>query len=156
ETRHREIPRRARVVRQDAEIHRVARPAAARCRRQAAETATARAIPRRHRRVRAARSRRGLKAMAHQIETRRDLRLLACDRVTAIDHRAIAGLSERSGQHDYPGAVRVRYDEPFLKWLIQEQDWFGLLVLDEASRPVACTFALFRSLRVDGDALPAA
>lgn len=68
----------------------------------------------------------------------------------ALDFTALAELGSAAWRHDYPQAVRIHYDERYLKWLLRGRDWRGLVVEDPAGRPVACLFTLLRTLEAGG------
>jgi GNAT superfamily N-acetyltransferase len=73
-----------------------------------------------------------------------------------IDFPALARLTETGWRHDYRGQVRICYDEPYLRWLLGGTDWAGVIVHDTASRPIACVFSLFRTLRFAAESAAAA
>jgi hypothetical protein len=74
----------------------------------------------------------------------------------ALDFSGLAALANVAWSRDYEDQVRIHYDESYLRWLLDGNDWTGLVVIDEESSPVACMFSLFRRLRFGSEITNAA
>ncbi len=66
------------------------------------------------------------------------------------DRQALAELVARAWGHDYRDKAVIRFDGPYLDWLLQGDRWFGVSVSDRAGRLVGCEVALERKILWEG------
>lgn len=62
----------------------------------------------------------------------------------------LAELVARAWGHDYKDKAVMRFDAPYLDWLLQGERWFGIEVTDDAGRLVGCEVALERDIQWEG------
>ena len=69
-----------------------------------------------------------------------------CTAVTDLDFPALLALLQEAWQADYLDQVRPDFNEAFLRRLMAEQEWVGILVCTPAGQPVGFELALPRTL----------
>jgi GNAT superfamily N-acetyltransferase len=62
----------------------------------------------------------------------------------------LADLVARAWGHDYRDKAVMRFDAPYLDWLLQGDNWFGIRVTDPAGRLIGCEVALEREIQWQG------
>jgi GNAT superfamily N-acetyltransferase len=75
------------------------------------------------------------------------------DAANRPDTRALADLVARAWGHDYADKAVIRFDAPYLDWLLQGDRWFGVQVTDGEGRLVGCEVALEREICWEGRSL---
>jgi GNAT superfamily N-acetyltransferase len=84
--------------------------------------------------------------MLQALESRHGLTSYAVTTINDLDLPALVALMEAAWQADYREQVRLVFDEAFLRWIMVEPGWVGVLLCTPAGQPVGFEMALARTL----------
>jgi ribosomal protein S18 acetylase RimI-like enzyme len=84
--------------------------------------------------------------MLQALATRNGLTSYAVTAVEDLDLPALLAMMDEAWQMDYRDQVRLAFDEAFLRWLMVEPVWVGILLCTPAGTPVGFEMALERTL----------
>jgi GNAT superfamily N-acetyltransferase len=88
----------------------------------------------------------GGKTMLQALDSYRRMTCYAATSVNDLELPALLTLLEEAWQADYRDRERITLDEAFLRWLMAEPVWVGLLVCTDEGQPVGFELALKRTL----------
>jgi len=84
--------------------------------------------------------------MLRALESRHGLTSYAVTAIDDLDIPALVALMDDAWQADYRNQVRLVFDEAFLRWLMVEPVWVGVLLCTPDGQPVGFEMALERTL----------
>ncbi|MCZ6874534.1 MAG: GNAT family N-acetyltransferase, partial [bacterium] len=84
--------------------------------------------------------------MLHRLDSREGLTRYAITSIADLDLPALLALMAEAWQADYTDHVRPDFNQAFLRRMMADSTWVGILVCTEAGQPVGFELALQRTL----------
>ncbi len=84
--------------------------------------------------------------MRRQLDTQDGFTRFAIDAIDDLDLPAVLDLMDEAWQADYTGQARPHFNEPFVRRLMADATWVGILVCADDGQPVGLELALERTL----------
>lgn len=85
------------------------------------------------------------------LEVHGGVRYYLFEEPSSLPMAEICDLVNAAWEHDYRDRAVIRFDRDYLRWLMPENQFFGILALDDRGAPVGLELGLDRVIRVHGD-----